>query len=341
MIGPMKDVKTVVKLLQYEAVTLLIVFMYVVGIALQCYSWRDSNDALPVSCDLGCASVTLKGWNRITTKQLSLSIGMCNDGACNTTCNRALKLVRNFDLKECNASCCNHDLCNTNSTSPNPTEQRAVQTQAKPRMTRKTEDKSTGLKCYKCEEGKDFHDCNNEEDIDYCGPEHNSCFSITGTLSRDSSDVITHRGCGLEMIDCNITQLCIDTRNKLSVNHGLEMKTCTAYCCRGPFCNKYIPTRPADDDITTIVTTRARRTVKRSQSSSMKCYECKPDTFESLCTTNVTEKACVTGSGGYDGCFTMTATITNATSGQVSPFPSRPCTTYTHTAGPFPVASMS
>lgn len=299
----------------------------VLGIALHCYSWRDGSEPINVTCDNACAVVKLDGWDRITRQELSLTVGMCDDGGCNTTCNTALdlKLVRNIDLKECNASCCERDFCNTISSSPNPTEKR-LQTRAKPRMTRevKRNDKEvwyTGLKCYKCTAGMDFHDCNNILDVEHCGPQHSTCFSVTGKLTRDSTEVITHRGCALEAFHCDVTKLCNDTNNKLLVNDGVRLETCDGYCCSGSFCNRYIPTKPIGDKTTSMVTTRKRRTVKNSPSpSSLKCYECKPDTFDSLCTTNETERSCVTGRYGYDGCFTMTATITNATTDEVSNF---------------------
>lgn len=296
---------------------------FVVGIALQCYSWRDDSEPVNVTCENACALVKMDGWDIITRQELSLAVGMCDDGACNTTCKRALdlKLVRNIDLKICNASCCTRDLCNTISDSPNPTEKR-LQTRAKPRITREvnTNDKEvwhTGLRCFKCTAGMDFHDCNNIQNVEYCGPEHDTCFSVTGKLTRDSTDVITHRGCALEAFNCDMMKLCNDTNNKLLVNEGIQLETCDGYCCSGSFCNRYIPTKPAKDK--TAVTTRARRTVKNSPSPSfLKCYQCKPDTFGSMCTTNETETSCVTGSYGYDGCFTMTSVITNATTGEVS-----------------------
>lgn len=296
-----------------------------IGLALQCHGWRDMvkpQEAANISCDGDCVTVTIEGWNRITRQELSLSMGMCDTSGCNTTCDKAIKSLRNVDLKRCNAKCCSQDFCNAISTSPNPMKQR-IKTEQKTmkRLTRETtraKQDGGGLQCFECKAGTDYQDCYNIQSVTQCGSEYNSCFSITGKLSRQSDEVVTHRGCGLKTIDCNVTQLCTDTQSKLFVNHRVNMETCNAYCCKGSFCNIYIPTRPADDHKTkTMISTRPRRTVRRSQAPPVKCYECKPDTFNSMCKTNVTERSCVTGSHGYDGCFTMTATIANATSGEV------------------------
>ncbi|KAK3737792.1 hypothetical protein QZH41_004837 [Actinostola sp. cb2023] len=254
---------------------------------------------------------------------------MCDTDGCNTTqlCDLAKKSVRNFDLKKCNASCCERDLCNAIGI-PKITNELNVQTgYVKPDYDDDDDEDddddystlATGPSCFECKEGTDFHTCDLVPNVVRCGLEYNSCFSITGSLSSQSDELVTHRGCGLEIIDCNVTQLCIDTRNKLFVNQDLELKTCNGYCCKGDFCNSFNPTRPANElGKSSSLGTRARRTAKRSERSHpMKCYECKPDSFSSMCKRNTTERSCVTGSDGYDGCFTMTATIINSTTGEV------------------------
>lgn len=266
---------------------------------------------------------------------------MCDNGACSATrlCNMALKTIRNFDVTKCNAKCCDSDMCNAIPVSSTPTE--GMQTIPIPRAARSTkrvyrtigvpmttEDEveeydftpAMGINCFSCQEGSELDVCHLLPSVSRCGLEYDSCVSITGTLADSENIQVAYRGCGLAETNCNITQLCIDVRNKLFVNEGKELATCNGYCCRNNFCNNFNPTRPVQVS-GRLKTTKARRTAPAkktpSKSPPIKCYECKPEAFGTMCNKNTTSRMCETGYHGYDSCMTMTAVIVNSTTNEV------------------------
>ncbi|XP_031573909.1 uncharacterized protein LOC116307716 [Actinia tenebrosa] len=333
-------------------ISLIFATLFTLGVfnsvlALKCYQWTEDEDPTkgkartckPEASEYqSCVLIGLAGFNRITRQKLTLTQGMCDNGVCNATrlCNIALKTIRNFDTTKCNAKCCDSDMCNAIPFSTTPTE--GMQTIPIPRVARSTrrvyrtigdpmttDDEveeydftpATGINCFYCQEGSDLDSCHLLPSVARCGMEYDSCVTITGTLADNKSIEVAYRGCGLAEINCNIKQHCIDVENKLFVNEGKQMATCNGYCCRSNFCNNFNPTRPVEVS-SRLKTTKTRRTAPAkkttpSESTPIKCYECRPEVFGAMCRKNATARTCETGYDEYDSCLTMTASITNAT----------------------------